>query len=95
MKLELKLKYKISLFLFFIEIIVLNSMNSNGIKIQSGIGCVLGIILFFSPLQYLLYSLSKDELCSARKRKYFKIFFWFLNYCIISSVIGTIMLGIK
>lgn len=91
----MKLKYKISLFLFFIEIIVLNLMNSNGIKFETAFGSILGVILFFSPLQYLLFSLSKDELYSKRKRKYFKIFFWFFNYCIISAIIGVIILKIK
>lgn len=91
----MKLKYKISLSLYFIEVIVLNSMNSNGIKIESTFGSLLVIILFFFPLQYLLYSLSKDEVYSTRKRKYFKIFFWFFNYCIISSIIGVIILQMK
>lgn len=91
----MKLKYKISLLLFFIEVIVFNAMNSNGIKIESTLGSLIGIILFFLPLQYLLYSLSKDELYSRRKRKYFKIFFWFFNYCIISSIIGVIILQMK
>ncbi len=91
----MKLKYKISLFLFFVEVIVLNSLNSNGIKIESTFGSLLVMILFFLPLQYILYSLSKDEVYSTRKRKYFKIFFWFLNYCIVSSIIGVIILQIK
>ena len=91
----MKLKYKISLFLCFIEVIVLNSMNSNGIKIESTFGSLLVIILFFLPIQYLLYSLSKDEIYSTRKRKYFKIFFWFFNYCIISSIIGVFILQMK
>ena len=91
----MKLKYKISLFLCFIEVIVLNLMNSNGIKIESAFGSLLVIILFFLPIQYLLYSLSKDELYSTRQRKYFKIFSWFFNYCIISSIIGVIILQMK
>lgn len=91
----MKLKYKISLFLCFIEVIVLNSMNSNGIKIESTFGSLLVIILFFLPIQYLLYSLSKDDFFPARKIKYFKIFFWFFNYCIISSIIGVIILQMK
>lgn len=91
----MKLKYKISLFLWFIEVIVLNSLNSNGITIESAFGSVLVIILFFLPIQYLFYSLSKDEGYSKRKRKYFKIFFGFFNYCIISSIIGVIILQMK
>ena len=88
----MKLKYKISLLLCFIEVIVLNSLNSNGIKIESTFGSLLVIILFFSPIQYLLFSLSKDKVYSTRQRKYFKMFFWFFNYCIISSIIGVIIL---
>lgn len=91
----MRLKYKISLFLFFTEVIVLNSLNSNGIKIESTFGSLLVMILFFLPLQYILYSLSEDEVYSKRKRKYFKIFFWFLNYCIVSTIIGVIILQIK
>ena len=91
----MKLKYKLSLFLFFMEVIVLNSLKSNGIKIESTFGSLSVMILFFLPLQYILYSLSKDEVYSTRKRKYFKIFFWFLNYCILSSIIGVIILQIK
>ena len=77
------------------EVIVLNSLKSNGIKIESTFGSLSVMILFFLPLQYILYSLSKDEVYSTRKRKYFKIFFWFLNYCILSSIIGVIILQIK
>lgn len=91
----MKLKYKISLFLFFIEVIVFNSMNASGIKIKSTLGSLIGVILFFLPLQSLLYSLSKDSFYSIRKRKYFKIIFWFFNYCIISSIIGVIILQMK
>lgn len=87
----MKLKYKISLFVFFIELIILNTMNIQGIKIQSAFGSVIGMILFFSPIQYLLYSLSRDELYPSRKRKCFLVFFWFLNYCIISLVVGILL----
>lgn len=91
----MKLKYKISLFLFLVEVIILNAMNSHGVKIQSAIGSILVVILFFLPIQYLLFSLSKDELYSSRKQKYFKVFFWFLNYCIISSIIGIVILEMR
>ena len=91
----MKLKYKISLFVCLVEVIILNSMGSNGIKIESTFGSLLAIILFFLPLQYLFFSLSKDEVYSTRKRKYFKVFFWFFNYCIISSIIGVIILHMK
>lgn len=46
----MKLKYKLSLFLFFMEVIVLNSLKSNGIKIESTFGSLSVMILFFLPL---------------------------------------------
>ena len=90
----MKFKYKVSLILFFIEVLVLNTIKSYGIKIESIVGSVLVTIIFFLPLQYLFFSLSKDENCSTKKRKYFKIIFWFLNYCIMSAITGTVILQI-
>ena len=90
----MKFKYKVSLILFFIEVLVLNTIKSYGIKIESIVGSVLVTIIFFLPLQYLFFSLSKDENCSTKKRKHFKIIFWFLNYCIMSAITGIVILQI-
>lgn len=91
----MKLKYKISLLLFFVEIIVFYIMSSYNIKIESAIGSILCVVLFFMPVQFLLYSLGKDVHCSTRKRKYFKIFFWFLNYCVLSLLIDVVIVELK
>lgn len=87
----MKIKYKLTLLAFFVEVVILYMMNIYKINIQSFIGKIVAIILLFSPIQYLLYSLSKDKYYSDRKRKYYKLFFWLVNYCVLSIIIGVIL----
>lgn len=88
----MKQKYKVLLFIFFVEILVISILRACDVKIESLVGAALGMFLFLLPVQVLLYMLSNDEKFSNRKRKWFWISFWFINVCYCSAVVGSLAL---
>lgn len=89
----MKKQYKFLLIAFGIEFLIASTLQKNSIKIQSWFGNVIGAFVFLLPVQILFFLLSKDEKFSNRKRKCFKIVFWYINICCIVGSIVTLILG--
>ena len=83
----MKKKYIWLLAIFLSELFIMTVLNAGGFEMQPVVGNAILIGVLFLPLQYLLYLLGKDELFSVRKRQYFKIFFWVINYFDIAIII--------
>ena len=74
----MKKKYKILLTVIAAEFLIISLLSKSGYKIQTWLGNAIGIFVFFSPIQFLLYQLGKDDSVSAKKQKLFKGIFWFI-----------------
>lgn len=90
----MKKKYKILLIIFGIEYLFVSILNKSNIKIDSVIGTILGLVLFFAPIVVLLYLLGKDMEISPKYRILSKI----LNvFILVSFIAGFIvkLLGLE
>ncbi len=86
----MKKHYKILSIIVLIEFIIIFIMRQNNVKIESFIGSALGVLVFFLPIQIMLFLLSRDTDASNGKRVFAKIMFWFINLCYICTVIAGI-----
>jgi len=90
----MKVQYKILLSIILAEFFIFSILERNNIKVQSWIGNAIGVFVFILPIQILFYLLYKDEKQSRRKRKFFRIAFWFINICYVSGGVATIITAI-
>ena len=87
----MKKKYKVALIIFGIEYLCISVLNKYNIKIDSVIGTILGLMLFFAPIVVLLFLLSKDKEIADKYRILAKISNVFIIVCCIASFIVKIL----
>lgn len=51
----------------------------------------IGKLLFFTPIQILMYLLSKDESVTNKKRIVSTVVFWYVNYCLLWEIIDLVL----
>lgn len=86
-------KYKVLTVLILIELMIASSLEKYDFKIQTWFGNFIGAIVFLTPIQILLFLLSRDEKKSKIKKVCFKFLFWHINICFVAGAIATLILG--
>lgn len=82
-----KKKYKMLGSILIIELVILKIMQGLGIKLESGLPAIMGIVAFFIPLQLILYNLSKEETQAEICKMIYKFFFWCFNFACIGAIL--------
>lgn len=90
----MKKQYKILLAVIIAEFLFLFYFIPEN-SIQSWLGNAVGIFVFMLPVQVLLFLLSKEEKYTNKKRKIFKIVFWYINICYIAGGVATFIESFK
>jgi len=81
------IKYKVLGIILIIELAVFRIMEGLGIKLESGLPALIGIVAFFIPLQLILYKLSKEEKQSEICKMIYKFFFWCFNFACVGAIL--------
>lgn len=84
--------YKPLLYFIFFEFIAISFLSEMNVQIQSWIGNVIGIFVFFIPIELLFFLLGSDERFPSKKQILFKAVFWFIIVCCLLSVISTLII---
>ena len=90
----MKKQYKILLAVIIAEFLFLFYFIPEN-SIQSWLGNAVGVFVFMLPVQVLLFLLSKEEKYTDKKRKVFKIIFWYINLCYVGGAIATFIEAYK
>ena len=83
--------YKVLLCIIFINLLIVSFMNNQNIRIQSWAENAIGVLVFFLPIQILLFVLGRDDRISNRKRKWTKMMFWFINICYLLGAAASLI----
>ena len=81
----MKKKYKILLIIIAIETYFLVLMNINEIEIKTFLGQFVGSIVYFLPIEVLIFLTSKDKNISKIKRIMCKFLFWHIIVCFVGG----------
>ena len=85
----MKKSYKVLLYIIILEFVILSTLDSNEVVVQSWIGKAIGTLICLMPIQTLFFLLSRDTKITKIKRLVFKIIFASMNLCYILAVIVT------
>ena len=85
----MKTKYKILLWIIGAEFVLLWALKEYGVVVDSWVGKLVGVFVVFFPVQFLLFSLGKDEDFLKKKRFFFKFAFWWINFCCVAGLVAT------
>ncbi len=79
-------KYRILTYIMIAEFVLIGLIGDK-ISTESWLVTQIVLIIILSPLEYLLYSLSKEEKYSEFKRMLFKYSFWLILFLYVISAI--------
>lgn len=85
----MKRKYKIVIGFIVVEFLCVSLLKSRNVHIEGWLMNALGTLIFFSPIEYLLFSISKDTAFSKNKRIIAKVFFYYIIICYIIAGVVT------
>lgn len=88
----MKKKYKILTGIILTEFISALILKKLGISLENNFLALVLASIFFVTILISLYMLSKDEDVSPKKRKFCKIFFYFMLFCTTGAIIGNLIL---
>ncbi len=88
----MKKKYKILTRLIVAEYIIAAVLKNLNISFNNTLFGLIFAFIFFVPILVLLYMLSKDEDIAPKKRKFCKVFFYFMSFCTVGATIGSLAL---
>ncbi len=88
----MKRKYKILTGIILTEFISALILKKLGISLENNFLALILASVFFVTILISLYILSKDNDVSPKKRKFCKIFFYFLFFCTAGAIIGNLVL---
>lgn len=87
----MKKKYKILIGVIGIEWLCVLILSEMEIQIDSLIGGMLGLMVFFVPVLLLLYLLTKDDNISPKNRILSKVFFVFIIVSCFAGIVVKIL----
>lgn len=86
-----KKRYIVLISVINIQILVVSFLSQNNVIAQTWVGNAIGTVIFFLPIQILLFTLSKDNDLSIWVKSCCKIGFWFVIICFLLGGIALMV----